>query len=602
MKKLLFVIPLFYLIYGCSTLEVKEQKEASSNNLQKEKSTDKKLAIRTYIDGLIQSVKGNSAEAVLDFQDALQLDPNAGIYYAMAKDFLRLNKINAAIQNINKAIELDSSNLDYFLLQGQLYTISRNTDLAIETFEKVISLDSTNYQALFTIAELYEPSKPLKALKTYEKVIELIGPEWNVLIKIADLNERMGNVEKTISTVEELVKLNPTNLELKKLLIETYIKNKNFDKAISLVDETLELFPNDLNLIEYKANSLVQSGKWDEGAKSYLVLVKSKDITFENKLRVVSGFMDQADADSSLVQYMKEMLLIMDADTAQWQVKVLMATIYAKENSDSLAVKYYQDAIKLAEWNEQVMVSACGYMFDNKYYDEVIVELERGVKNFPQNFFVNLLLAYSYSQNSEHAKAIPYFEKANSIRINEISVLSAYGFSLNQLGKTDSALTILNKAIEIDSTNAQVFGMLGMIYDKNEDWEKCDAAYEKAVQLDSTDALLLNNYAYSLSERGLHLEKCLAMSKIAVEKDPENSSYLDTIGWIYYMLKDYPKAKDYIEKSLKRDGKNAVVHEHLGDVYAKMGNKKKAIEYWKKAFELDSSIKNLKEKIDKGDL
>ncbi|MFH0735765.1 MAG: tetratricopeptide repeat protein [bacterium] len=601
MKKILFVIPVIYLIFGCSA-KVTKNTENIPQKGQNTTTVNKESAIRTYIDGLIQSVKGNNAEAILNYQEALQMDPKAGIYYAIAKDFLRMNKIPSAIQSMNKAIELDSTNMEYYLFLGQLYTVARNTDLAIETFEKIIQVDSTNYQALFNLAGLYEPEKPIKALSFYNKVLQVIGPEWNVLVKIADLNERIGNVEKTISTVEELVNLNPSNLELKKLLIEAYIKNKNYDKAVSLIDETLELFPDDLSLVEYKANSLVRLEKWKEGGENYTLLIKSDKVTFENKLRIVSGFLEEAEKDSSCVEYAKNMLQIMDKDTSHWQIKILMAEINATENNDSLAVKYFKEAAQLGEWNEQLWIRLGGYLFDRKHYDQAIIEMENGLIHFPENFVINLVLAYSYSQKQDHQKAKGYFAKANDLKPNDLSVLSAYGYTLHQLGESDEALIYLNKAIAIDSQNAQVYGMMGMIYDKKQMWARCDSAYEKAIELDSADVLLLNNYAYSLSERGLQLDRCLSMAQTAVNKEPKNSSYLDTIGWIYFKLGNFELAKEYIEKSLEGDPKNAVVVEHLGDVYFKLGNREKAVEMWNKAVELDPSLNEVKTKIEKGEL
>ena len=127
-----------------------------------------------------------------------------------------------------------------------------------------------------------------------------------------------------------------------------------------------------------------------------------------------------------------------------------------------------------------------------------------------------------------------------------------------------------------------------------------DSLYTHAVELDSTNALILNNYAYSLSERGIKLEEALRMSETAVKAEPKNASYLDTIGWIYYMMGNYKKAKGYIEESLKHDSQSATVIDHLGDVLYKMGDKTKALEKWQKAVELEPDNKKFKEKIDKG--
>jgi tetratricopeptide (TPR) repeat protein len=604
MKKIYILIISSIFVFGCSAKVIKEENKAFEVKQQTEEvsTVEKNNAINSYIDGLIQSVKGNSAEAILNFQDALQYDAKAGIYYSIAKEYLRLNKISNAIQNINKAIELDSSNVEYLLLAGQLYSISRKTDYAIEAFEKVVKLDSLNYKALFALGELYSVNKPNKAVKVYEKVLEIIGPEWNVLVNLAELNERMGNVEKTISTVEELLKLNPSNIELQKLLIEAYIKTKQYDKSLLLVNEALQSFPEDINLIEYKANSLVKLNNWQDGYEYYKLLIKNDGLDFDNKLQIVSGFMDEGERDSSKLKYAEDLLLELEKDSSNWQTKVYLAEIYVTQKNEELAVKYFGEACRLAEWNDRLWIRYGGYLFDSKRYKETVDEMLLAIKNFPENFLLNLLLAYGYSQQKDHKNAVIYFKKCHEIKPDDVSVINGLAFTEYSLNNIDSSLIYLEKALTIDPNNAQIYSMLGMIYSKQENFAKSDSAYERAITLDPEDALSLNNYAYSLAERGLMLERCLEMATKAVTKDSLNSSYLDTIGWIYFKLNDYNKAKDYIQKSLEIEPDNATVIDHLGDVYFKLGNKTKAKEYWKEAYKLDKEIKNLKQKIDKGGL
>jgi len=133
-------------------------------------------------------------------------------------------------------------------------------------------------------------------------------------------------------------------------------------------------------------------------------------------------------------------------------------------------------------------------------------------------------------------------------------------------------------------------------------WNECDSTYERALEIDSANATINNNLAYSLSERGIRLGEALVMAKIAIEKEPLNSSFLDTIGWVYYKLGDYEKAKEYLEKAIEVAGERPVMLDHLGDVLFKMGNKNLAMELWQKAYDLDTSNNQIKNKIEKGEI
>jgi len=126
--------------------------------------------------------------------------------------------------------------------------------------------------------------------------------------------------------------------------------------------------------------------------------------------------------------------------------------------------------------------------------------------------------------------------------------------------------------------------------------------YERALQIDSQNALVNNNFAYSLSERGERLKDALTMAEIAIAADPNNTSYLDTIGWVYFKLGNYREAKNNLEKAIEIGGERAVMLEHLGDIMFKLGDTQKAKSLWQKSYDLDTTNVTLKSKIDKGEI
>lgn len=600
MRKITEILLLIWLITACSS-----QKETVSNTTDEEqiklsKKEAEKKAQDHFIEGTIAELDNKIAEAVLEYQEALRYDSSAGIHYALGKNYLLLSKLRSALTHAKAAVEIEPKNTDYNFLLARVYTSAHQTDSAIATYERLISFDSTNYQAYYNLAYLYESEKPTQALSLYNKLIDMLGPQWSVLVKIADLNERMGNVEETIKSVENLLELNPSNLDLQKILIESYLKSGKYDKAISRLDETLAIYPEDENLIEYKASAYIQTGKWKEGAEEYTKLIDNEKISFDAKLRIGIAFFTQSGKDSSLISVAKNIFEKIDKDSLDYQVKVYLGEIAALQNDDSTAIQNFKIASTLAEWNPQVWMRLGGMLFESQKYYETEKEMRKAVANFPDDFVLNIYLGLSLSQQTKHEEAIPYLKKSVGLQPNDLTALSAYGFSLFQLNREDEALTYLEKAYEIAPENMTILGMLGLIYDNKELTEKSDAIYEKALAVDSTDISILNNYAYSLSERGIRLNEALEMVKKSVEADPENSSYLDTIGWVYYQLGEYEKAKSYIEKAIQSDAGNATQYDHLGDVYLKLGNRIKAVEAWNEALKLEPENEKIKAKIEKG--
>jgi tetratricopeptide (TPR) repeat protein len=173
----------------------------------------------------------------------------------------------------------------------------------------------------------------------------------------------------------------------------------------------------------------------------------------------------------------------------------------------------------------------------------------------------------------------------------------------------DQSLTCLEASLDLNPTRelaVEIISQLGLTYDGMKNFAKSDSLYELGLKLDPDNHLLLNNYSYSLSERGLQLERSEKMSKKALEKDPNNSSYLDTYGWILYRMEKYKEAETYIKKAVDlRDtvgGNGSVLNEHLGDVYFKLGNKETALFYWNQALKMNPDNNDVKEKIKRGGL
>lgn len=104
--------------------------------------------------------------------------------------------------------------------------------------------------------------------------------------------------------------------------------------------------------------------------------------------------------------------------------------------------------------------------------------------------------------------------------------------------------------------------------------------YEEALAADPDRTSVLNNYAYYLSLEHKKLRKALKMSRRTVELEPDNSTYLDTYGWILYLLRKPKEAKPYFKHAMLYGGKDsAVVLEHYSKVLEALGETDLSIYY-----------------------
>ena len=110
---------------------------------------------------------------------------------------------------------------------------------------------------------------------------------------------------------------------------------------------------------------------------------------------------------------------------------------------------------------------------------------------------------------------------------------------------------------------------------------KAYKTYEQALKLDPEYCPVLNNYAYFLSLEKRKLAKAEKMSRITIEKEPDNPTYLDTYAWILFLRGKAKEAKPYFKHAMLYGGKDsAVILMHFSMVLDKLGEKELA-QYYK---------------------
>ena len=243
----------------------------------------KQKALEFFINGGVFETQGNYKSAAAEYEKALLYDSTAGLYYTLAKNYVYLNKLPLALNYSQKALKLDSSEIDYYDLLADIYNYGNKTDSAIVTLEKAIKIDSTNIELNYKLARLYENDKPLKAVKLYSRILYQLGPDWSVLTRIAELQERLGNNDEAIGALKKLLAIDPANIPLKKMLIEFNLKAKKYDDGILLADEILELMPDDLETREAKAKLLLGKNDWEGASKEFDYILDQPNVNFDAK-------------------------------------------------------------------------------------------------------------------------------------------------------------------------------------------------------------------------------------------------------------------------------------------------------------------------------
>jgi len=122
--------------------------------------------------------------------------------------------------------------------------------------------------------------------------------------------------------------------------------------------------------------------------------------------------------------------------------------------------------------------------------------------------------------------------------------------------------------------------MRGAMYERMKKYEQAEAEFRKLLAKNPRNASALNYLGYMLADRDVRLEEALELVQRALELDPYNGAYLDSLGWVYYRMGKLEEAERYLRQALERVPRDPTVNDHLGDVYFRQGKLKEAIAQW----------------------
>jgi tetratricopeptide (TPR) repeat protein len=556
------------MMIGCGSGQaVAPQSPPAAERTPAQQEAMSQAALRHLIDGSVYELQGDCARAVLEYQDALRYTSDAAVYFALAKCYTALGKHALAIEAGREAVERAPDRLEYRRVLAQAQIAAFDIDGAIVQYHEIVARDSSAADAWFALARLYQARKPLQALEIYEEILDHFGPEWEVLLQIAELRSRMGQHEQAAEALAELSALDPANQSLRKSLAQAYVRAGQLDSAYALYTELLERDPGNLEYTTERAGVLLLKQEYVTAAREFDDVLSRDSVTIDLKVHIGELYFAQLGKDSTLAPVTRSLFeRIRQKHPDDWRPYFYLGAIGSMSGDDSTAVSNFRRVTELAAWNADAWVYLSSAYLGKNRFEEAVRVLEPAVKAVPDDFRVNFFLGIAY----------------------------------NRLNRPTDAVRVLEKAREIDPTNVDAAAQLALVYDGLKMYGESDSLYEVALRLRPDNPLVLNNYAYSLAVRNVQLERALDMSKRAVGIEPENSSYLDTIGWIYFRLGRYVEAEENISRALSKGDASAEVLEHMGDVQYRLNRPDQALDYWRRALELVPENSALKEKVSRG--
>jgi tetratricopeptide (TPR) repeat protein len=155
-----------------------------------------------------------------------------------------------------------------------------------------------------------------------------------------------------------------------------------------------------------------------------------------------------------------------------------------------------------------------------------------------------------------------------------------------RLRRFSDAEQALDKAEQLstkEDDKEYIWFLRGSTFEREKRYTDAEGQFKKVLASDPQHASTLNYLGYMLADQNMQLEEALGYIRQAVNLDPANGAYLDSLGWAYFRLGKYDLAEENLLKASQKINTDPTVHDHLGDLYQKTGRLKLAATNWERA-------------------
>jgi len=239
------------------------------------------------------------------------------------------------------------------------------------------------------------------------------------------------------------------------------------------------------------------------------------------------------------------------------QMTALIADILAEQGQFELAIGTYEEIAPGSPWYIPAEIGRASALDGAGRYDEAVEVLSKLSRERPEVISVHNALGDTLRNNEDFARAAEAYSRAVAL------------------------------VEEPSQRHWRLFYVRGICFERTDEWDKAEADFRKALELNPDQANVLNYLGYSLVELGRNMDEALDMIERAVAQRPRDGYITDSLGWVFYRLGRFDEAVEPMEKAVELEPVDPVINDHLGDVLWKVGRKLEARFQWKRALSFD---------------
>ena len=519
-------------------------------------------ALAHFAEGINFEEDGEMEKALEAYRQVLNVDPGQiELAVRVAALLTRDDDYPSAIDVLKDAVKVHPKAPEPYLELSFIYAKYLNkVDQAIEFANKAIALDPQKidgYQRLFEIYLTAGDEK--RALETLDRAAKMpnddptfwarLGRLYGSVILKPDAKPNPEQTARLNDVFEKAAAKGQNNAAVLKEVGDYFASTQQIKEALPFYLRVLELQPDDANVREKLATGFVLTNQRTRAVETLEAIIQEHPEKYQSYELLAQLHDDEGRA----------LVRANQTDPANAEFKKA-----AQNYEQSLLINPNHAAtyLRLAEL----------LLVPLKQSERAVSVLTEGRRRYPDAPEFAYYLAIALRESKKAKDAVIMFEEAlNEAQNAEADFLKPrfyveYGAAAQEAGLYDKAAELFHKAIAMDPANA---------------------------------AEPYNYLGYMWAEQNSHLDEAEDAIKRALQLDPENGAYLDSMAWVEYRQGKYDQALENLKRAIENlPREDAVVFEHLGDVYLKLNRVSQALESWQKAKTLDPSNKDLAAKID----
>jgi tetratricopeptide (TPR) repeat protein len=514
-------------------------------------------------------------------------------------------------------------------VEGMAFEDSGEMDKALASYRKVLDVDPGQIELAGRVASLLARQDDFpEAIDILKDAIKATPNAPEPLLELAFIYAKyLGRADQAIDYVNRAIAINPQNIAAYERFCEVALGAGDEKKALQALDRAATIKTDDPTF-------------WTRLGKLYATIVFKTDRnpTAEEIARVNGIFKKAADHAGNDTAVLKDLadyyastqqikeaiplyLRLLELEPEDTNAREKLATGFLMTNQRDKAIAMIEEIIKQHPEKYQPYDLLAGLCDDSaraferdKKKDEAKAAFAKAAANYEQSLVVNpdritpylhlAELLLGPLKESERAVKVLTEARQHFPRTPEITYY--LGIAQREAKHSQEALTTFEEALheaELDGgevSNARFFFDYGAAAEQAGLYDKAAGLFQKSITLDPANAADSYNYlAYMWAEHNLRLGEAEQMIKLALQSDPNNGAYIDTLGWLEYRQGKFDQALvDLLRAAQKMTRDDPVVFEHIGDTFAKINKVAQALDAWQKALNLDPQNKSLSDKID----